>query len=297
MKIDIMMPFYGDVEQFKLAVESVRAQVDPGWRLTIIDDRYPSEEPERFVRGLADERIVYVRNEVNLGISGNFQRSIDLAEADYTVIMGCDDIMLPGYVGRVRALVSQFPQAAYLQPGVATIDDAGRRTLPLGDRVKAHYRPSGAKPIELGGETLATSLLRGNWTYFPSLCWRTEVLRAHGFRKDYSIVLDLALQLAIVESGGSLVLDDEVVFEYRRHAASASSWAGSGSVRFSEESALFVETAARARALGWHRAARTARAHVSSRLNALVQLPSALAAREWSGASGIVKHVFGGSRA
>lgn len=292
-----MMPFYGDVAQFRLAVESVRAQTDPDWRLVIIDDRYPDEEPARFVASLADERIHYIRNEENLGISGNFQRSIDLAEAEYAVIMGCDDIMLPGYVERIRELIGRFPDAAYLQPGVATIDDTGRRVLPLGDRVKRYYRPKGPTPVELRGEDLALSLLRGNWTYFPSLCWKSEVLRQHGFRKDYAIVLDLALQLSIVTSGGSLVLDNDVVFEYRRHAASASSWAGSGSTRFAEESALFAETSDRMLTMGWRRGARAARAHVSSRLNALSQLPGALGAREWGGVAGIVRHATGGKRA
>lgn len=292
MTIDIMMPFYGDVTQLMLAVRSVQAQSDPGWRLVVIDDRYPSDEPERLVAGLDDSRIQYLRNDENLGISGNFQRSIDLARAEFTVIMGCDDIMLPGYVRRLKHLIAEFPGATYFQPGVATIDDAGRRTRPLGDRVKDYYRPGGRLPLELHGENLAASLLRGNWTYFPSLCWRTAVLRTHGFRPEYRIVLDLALQLEIIEAGGSLVLDDEVVFEYRRHA-SASSWSGSGNQRFDEERGLFRATAAVLASKGWSRAASAARRHTSSRLNALAQLPSAVAHRQWAGVAGILRHATG----
>lgn len=285
-----MMPFYGDVEKFTLAVESVQRQTG-AWRLVVIDDRYPSDQPRRFVEGLGDPRISYVLNPVNLGISGNFRRSVELATADLTTIMGCDDIMLPGYVDRMTELASQFPEAAYLQPGVATIDDSGARVRPLGDRVKDAARPRGSRPRLLHGQALATSLLRGNWTYFPSLCWRTEVVQRHQFREDFEIVLDLALQLSIIESGGGLVLDDEVVFEYRRHAASASSWAGSGAIRFAEEKRLFAETAARASALGWVRAARAARLHATSRLNAAAQLPAAVAARDGQGIRSLLAHI------
>ena len=36
-----MMPFYGDVEQFKRAVTSVLEQSDPDFRLVVVDDGYP----------------------------------------------------------------------------------------------------------------------------------------------------------------------------------------------------------------------------------------------------------------
>ncbi|SOE45840.1 Glycosyl transferase family 2 [Salinibacterium xinjiangense] len=286
-----MMPFYGDVAQFILAVDSVRSQRGE-WRLVILDDVYPDAEPRRYVEALADPRIVYVVNERNLGISGNFQRSIELAEAEFTVIMGCDDIMLSGYVIRMTALISQFPDAAYFQPGVATIDDNGIRSSPLGDRVKSLFRPKGKHPARLSGEKLAASLLQGNWTYFPSLCWRTDVLAAHGFREEFRIVLDLALQLSIIEDGGVLVLDDTVVFEYRRHSASASSWAGSGSGRFKEEKELFRQTAETMRSKGWNKASRAARVHLTSRLNALTQLPGAIVGRESEAVKSLSSHAF-----
>lgn len=293
MTIDIMMPFYGDVGHFKAAVHSVQNQDDPSWRLVVIDDRYPDPEPRRFIENLADERIHYVLNPTNLGVSGNFQRSIDLADSEFVVIMGCDDVMLPGYISRMRALTIEHPRASYFQCGVAIIDDHGVHAMPLADRVKARFRPSLQTPIEISGENLATSLLRGNWTYFPSLCWRRSTLQEHGFRRDFQTVLDLALQLSIISSGGVLVLDDEVTFEYRRHRASASSWSGSGSSRFAEEATLFAEAADRMRSLGWHRAARTARAHWSSRLNAITQLPSAVRAGDMDGVRALLRHIAG----
>ena len=287
-----MMPFYGSVEQLKIAVESVRVQAGE-WRLVVLDDCYPSDEQSRYFEALHDPRVEYLVNELNLGISGNFRRCVELATSDYTVIMGCDDVMLPGYIQRLTELATEFPDADYLQPGVATIDANGRRSRPLADRVKAAYRPRGAMPQRLRGERLAASLLRGNWTYFPSLCWKTTVLRAHGFRPDYDIVLDLALQLEIAERGGTLVVDDQVVFEYRRHRASASSWTGSDDKRFVEERTFFVESAARMRALGWRAALRAARFQLSSRLNAASQLPGAIARRDRRGIRALSRHIVG----
>lgn len=287
-----MMPFYGDVQQLKIAVQSVLAQTGD-WRLVVIDDRYPGDEQAAYFREIGDARVEYLVNDTNLGISGNFQRSIDLAHAEHVVIMGCDDVMLPGYVEHLSALIEQYPDADYYQPGVVTIDSNGNRTRPLADRVKAAYRPRGSMPQRLAGQQLAVSLLRGNWTYFPSLCWKRSALLKHGFRKEYEIVLDLALQLEIAEDDGVLVVDDVVVFEYRRHRASASAWNGSDDRRFAEERAFFLETAARLRARGWNVAARTARAHLSSRLNAASQVPRAVLRGDRRGLSALAAHVAG----
>jgi glycosyltransferase involved in cell wall biosynthesis len=292
--LDILMPFYGRVDQFRIAVDSVRAQTDPDWRLLIVDDVYPDLSAGEWARQLADPRVTYVRNDHNLGVSGNFNLCISLIENEFAVIMGCDDVMRPGYVARVAQLRSQFSDADLLQPGVAVIDQNGEPSLPLADRVKTLLQPSGPHPRVLAAEELAASLLRGNWCYFPSLCWRSERLREFGFREDRGVVQDLTLIMQIVFSGGSLVLDDEVVFDYRRHAASVSSQGGVDGSKFAEERDVFYEAADRCEELGWHRAARIARRHVPSRLNALSEMPAAMRSGDSDGRRALLRHAFGG---
>jgi GT2 family glycosyltransferase len=292
--IDIMMPFYGDPQLFRDAVESVRAQTDPDWRLVVIDDVYPDPEPGRWVSGLGDERIEYVRNEVNLGVSGNFSKAVDLVRSDHFVLMGCDDLLEPGYVEAVRTAIARHPDAAYLQPGVTVIADDGTPSLPLADRVKGWYAPTVHEPVELTGERLAVSLLRGNWTYFPSICWTTEAVRRHGFDPDFDVVLDLALQLDIALDGGTLVVLPDRLFRYRRHAASVSSFTASDGTRFDEERAFFLDIKRRLRQHGWRRAARVAGAHWSSRLNAATKLPGAVVKRDGAGLRALTRHLVRG---
>ena len=94
--IDVMLPFWGSADLLRVAVDSVLAQDDPHWRLTVIDDAYPDPAAAAWVADIADERVLFMRNEENLGVSGSFQLCLDLAEADWVVIFGCDDRMLPG---------------------------------------------------------------------------------------------------------------------------------------------------------------------------------------------------------
>ncbi|GAA2242064.1 glycosyltransferase [Herbiconiux moechotypicola] len=293
MTLDIMMPFWGRPDHLREAVQSVLAQSDPDWRLVVVDDVYPDTEPGRWVQSLGDPRIRYLRNAENLGVGGNFRECVRLAEHERVVLMGCDDRMLPGFVGRVRSLVDAHPGAAIVQPGVEVIDAAGAVHRPLADRVKGMVRFGGSGAREFSGERLLTSLLHGNWAYFPSLVWRRDDLVRFGFRPGFEVVQDLALIVDVVLAGGSLLLDDETVFQYRRHAGSVSALTGPDATKFGEESALFAEVTARTAAAGWGRASRAARLHLTSRLNALTELPAALRAGDPVARRALLRHALG----
>ena len=293
MTLHIMLPFYGRFDHFRLAVESVLAQSDADWTLTIVDDVYPDLAPGEWAVALGDPRIRYLRNEQNLGVSKNYLRCVSLMEGEYSVMFGCDDVMLPGYVARAKELIAQFPGAAVIQPGVEVIDEDGRVYLPLVDRIKALYRFRGRGARQYAGERLAANLLRGNWTYFPALIWRVDLLRKHGFHGELDVVQDLIMLLDIAADDGSFVLDDRVVFQYRRHHASVSSAMAADGSRFAQERQLFDEQAARFDAMGWRKAARAARVHLSSKLNALTRLPVAIRARNGRGIRALLTHAVG----
>lgn len=289
----ILLPFWGRPDHFRLAVESVLAQTDENWRLTVVDDVYPDEAPGQWVQSLGDARIDYVRNPVNLGVSKNYLECVSRMTGEYSMLLGCDDRLLPGFLSRVRYLIETHPGVAIVQPGAEVIDADGTVVRPLVDRTKALLRPRTRGPIVLQGETLAHSLLRGNWTYFPSLVWQVDLLRRFGFDPDLDVVQDLIMLLDITADGGSMVLDDEVQFQYRRHGTSVSSATAVDGSRFRQERALFDAQRERFAALGWRRAASAARWHWFSRFNAVTRLPAAVAQRNGAGVRALTVHAFG----
>lgn len=292
-EIDVLLPFYGDVGYLQLAVESVQAQRADGWRLTVVDDGYPDPSVAEWFAGLDDPRVRYHRNRENLGANGNYRHALSMAEADYVVVMGADDLMLPGYVGLVRDVVAAHPGVAVIQPGVRVVDEEGRTVNPLVDRVKRALRPAvpgGA--VTLAGESLARSLLRANWTYFPSLCWHRATIADVGFRPGLDVVQDLALLLDVASAGESMVLVDDVVFAYRRHSGSDSAVRALAGSRFDEERRFFRTAAAESQERGWTSAARSARLHLTSRLNAVSLMPTAVRSGAWGPARSLLRHVF-----
>lgn len=289
--IDIMMPYYGDVAMMQDAVRSILAQSDPDWHLTVVDDGEAAGVPEWFA-ALDDTRVDYLRNPVNLGVTGNFRKCVELAKRDRMVMMGSDDLMLPDYVATVRGLEALAPGAGIVQPGVEIIDETGRVVGGgLVDATKRRiYAPKGPGPHRMRGQELAVSLLRGNWLYFPSLCWRTDAVAAVGFRPELEVIQDLDLIIKLVERGEELVAGDHVCFQYRRHSGSESAKQAVDGSRFAEARAYFLETADRLDSIGWTEAAAISRRHRSARLHALTLVPAALKQHRTDSARQLVRY-------
>lgn len=294
MTIDVMLPYYGDVAMMKAAVDSVLAQNDTDFRLTIVDDGYPDDSlPGYFDQLVAnDARVRYFRNAENLGANGNYKKCITLVEHEIVVIMGADDVMLPNYVGTVRKAFED-PAVSIVQPGVEVIDENGAVYRPLGDLVKTLLRTNlvgRSNEAVVSGEDVAASLLVGDWLYFPSVAWRAEAVKMHDFRPQYNVVQDLALAIDIILHGGRMSVLDTVCFQYRRHRESDSSVRALDGRRFAEERAFFDECVRDFQAKGWNRAARSARWHLTSRLNAVSLTPKVVAKGMWPGLRKLVAH-------
>lgn len=292
--LDIFVPYWGDPDYMRLTIESVLAQTDSRWFLTVIDDAYPDPTIEQFVAGIADPRITYVKKPENEGITASFRTSVRLATQDLLAVVGCDDVLFPNYVETILQAHEAHPDADIIQPGVQVIDAAGRPVDTLADTVKQKLlRPKSSQPILLSGEKLATSLLHGDWLYWPSLTFRTASIRTVEFRDEFLIIQDLALIMDMILQGSSLLVVPTESFAYRRHAESASSTLILGGSRFSGEREYFALAASLAHIRGWRKAEIAARLRLTSRAHALALLPAILKNRDGSGFRLMIRHGLG----
>jgi len=291
MTLQIFVPFWGDPDLLFETIDSVLAQRNPDWELTIIDDCYPDESVPVRMSAYSDERISYVRNETNLGITENYREAIRRASSEYITILGCDDLIHPNYVDVITDAIRRHPAADVVQPGVKVIDEHGKTIRPLADRIKKSVlTPRGGETI-LTGEAMAASLLRGDWLYWPSLTFRTETLRRIDFREGLPIIQDLALLVDIALDGGSLVYTPPLAFSYRRHGSSASQKTLLDGRRFRDERAYYATARSLAAANGWHRTARVARMRLMGRLHAITELPGVLRHGNGAGIKSTLAHI------
>lgn len=267
--VDILLPYWGDLELAKKTVESIIAQTNDNWRLLIFDDCYPSKAPQKYFESIDDSRVSYYRHPKNLGITKNFNYALAHAEAEFCMLIGCDDVLLPNYI---ELSLARMGGADFYQPPVQIIDAEGKDHFPLADRIKYLIAPS--KPGIYKGEQLATSLCHGNWLYFPSILWRTSTIKKYLFNTQYSIVEDLDLELRMIIDGATLYLDKgRPTFQYRRFSDSLSSKERRrGGVRFNEEATVYKKFSLKFASIGWHRAKRAAAIRATSRIHEIMSL-------------------------
>jgi glycosyltransferase involved in cell wall biosynthesis len=287
--LHVLIPVYGRPELLSQTLESVRGLVGSGVPVTVVDDASPDDDVEELVA--AYPGIEYTRNDVNLGVAGNFNHCAERSIGDYTVLLGSDDLLLDSYAQVVRRLVSSYARPAMAMPSVRVVDGHGRPARPLADRAKGWVAPRGTERL-LTGESLARSLLLGNWLYFPAIAWRTDLLRAFPFSPEQRSAMDLDVELRLVFAGHGLAWSPEVAACYRRHDQSVSFTEAAQGARFAEERAISRWAAQQTAARGWGAAARAARLRPLSRLHAVsVAIPRTL--RSPAGSGSLWAHALG----
>lgn len=252
--ITFSIPYYSGIDYLARAIESVLAQDEDGWDAVVADD---SSEPgvEELVRRAGRGRVRYVKNPRNLGIDGNFNRGIDLAETDLVTLLHADDELMPGYARTMRQAAARYPQAAAIFCRAEIIGPHSEAWFSLADYVKRFINPAQRAEFVLAGEPGLRALLRANFIMAPTLCFRKSVLGARRFPYGYKFVLDWELTTSLLLDGDTLVGIPEACYRYRRHFENATEKLTKTQQRFREESEFYDRMRDKTRARGWDRCA------------------------------------------
>jgi glycosyltransferase involved in cell wall biosynthesis len=261
------IPFYSGMRYLPRALDSVRAQTDPNWRALVCDDG-DTDGVEALVRGYGDERIRYFKNARNLGMAGNWNRCLELADSDLVTLLHDDDQLLPTYCALMRAAAASAPAAAAFFCRARVIDSTSAPKFSFPDAYKRLINPA-LRRASLTGEPGLRALLRGNFITCPTLCYRRSSLGEIRFDARWKFVLDLDLTVRLIVDGKELIGLPEVAYLYRRHDANATVGYTRTLFRFREESEMYDQLHEIAVARGWRACARMAREKRIIKLNLL----------------------------
>jgi glycosyltransferase involved in cell wall biosynthesis len=272
LRVCITLPFFSNLEYLDIAVRSLLAQTESDWTAIVVDDASPESGAAEVVARLDDPRVRFLRNDHNLGISGNFNRCLELGseQADLVAVLHADDMLEPEYVATMRRVHATFPHATCIAPMVSVIGSSGRANRTLGDSVK-HFLTPRSLPATFAGDDGLAKLMHGLFFYCPAVSYRVERLSGLRFDDRWRQVMDLDFYARVLLTGGSIVCVPDRVYRYRRHEATMTAQNSRSLVRLEEEVSVSREVGAEAERRGWHRAARAARLRATIRLNGLLQ--------------------------
>jgi glycosyltransferase involved in cell wall biosynthesis len=161
-------------------------------------------------------RVRYSRNEADLGLAGNFNRTIELSGSPYVVIAGDDDLYEPTFVSRLAARLDAQPRIALVACALDVIneDDCFVRS------VDQSYL---LEPLASPRQNAIHMLWRGYGNLMTGMFRREMLIRTMGFAlpyRNYWDAMDLVF-LFDVALAGDVVWTPEILIHKRRGGVSA----------------------------------------------------------------------------
>jgi glycosyltransferase involved in cell wall biosynthesis len=231
--VDVVIPCYNYALFLPQCVRSVLSQGMDDIRVIIIDNASTDNSVE-VARQIAkeDSRIELVCHEKNLGPHASFNEAIDLARADYFMILCADDVLTEGSLRHAVELLDRSPQATFALGAEAKTSAEGdfeavmrSADWKISDGVNFIERCCRSLGFDwgLGAILVHTSTQKMVGHYRASL----------PYTDDLEMILRLGRTGAVVELEGALCVR-------REHSSQMSnSWFSSEFVRLREREAAF----------------------------------------------------------
>lgn len=113
--LTIIIPVYDHpIELMKRALNSALNQkYNYQIQILVIDDyaqRTEMSEFELYIKYLNDERVIYYKNERNLGVFGNWNRGIELSESEWITILHTDDFFRDNFLQTMKNIIDMHPE-------------------------------------------------------------------------------------------------------------------------------------------------------------------------------------------
>lgn len=112
--ITIAIPTYKRHQLLREAIDSAinQTNIPCEYEIIVVDNEVEFEsgvysETEEIVKRYNDERLLYYRNNDNLGMFGNWNRCIELARGEWVSFLHDDDIIIPDYLEKVYKLLKR----------------------------------------------------------------------------------------------------------------------------------------------------------------------------------------------
>jgi glycosyltransferase involved in cell wall biosynthesis len=205
--VDVVIPNYNYAHLLPECVGSIQAQPISALRIVIIDNASQDDSiavAERLAA--SDSRIEIVRHDRNIGPHGSFNHAVDLASADYFMILCADDLLVPGALARAVAALTGEPEASCVigsykkaSPADAKIAAPSKRTgwaTTPGDRFISRCCRTSGRGFSPHAILARTSVQKKVGHYRPSL----------PFMDDLEVLLRLARYGAVIELETPLAL-------------------------------------------------------------------------------------------
>jgi len=215
-RISVCIPTYNGAKYLAEAIESVLNQTLTDFELLIVDDR-STDETEAVVKSFTDKRIKHFKNQIRLGLVGNWNRCIELARGQYVCVFHQDDVMIRENLEEKVQLLDKNPTVGMVHSNVHQIGAGGELISEYW-----YFRPEPEdEGVHTGLDYLRRLLTGTNIVCCPGVVVRRECFETLGGfdgRLPFTADWEMWMRIAAFYDVGYLV---KALVRYRRHEANA----------------------------------------------------------------------------
>ncbi|MDQ0428874.1 glycosyltransferase involved in cell wall biosynthesis [Planomicrobium stackebrandtii] len=133
-KVSVIIPTYNRAELLKKAVKSLESQSHQNIEIIIIDD-FSTDDTAQVVEKMNDDRIVYLKHDINKGGSEARNTGIKRATGRFIGFLDSDDQWLPDKLEKQLQLFKDQPDVGVIYTGVQVVNENNQPTRKI---VPAH---------------------------------------------------------------------------------------------------------------------------------------------------------------
>lgn len=113
-KVSVVIPTYNYAHILDVTIQSVLDQTFTDFELIIVDNCSKDNTVEVVQKYLTDPRVSFYRNSSNLGLTGNWNRCLELAKGEYIKYLCADDKFHPQILERYVPIMDAHPNVSII---------------------------------------------------------------------------------------------------------------------------------------------------------------------------------------
>lgn len=192
-RITVLMPVYNAERHLREAIDSILAQSFKPFEFLIIDDG-STDRSASIIASYRDERIRFLRNETNMGISATLNKGIALSSCELIARMDADDVSHPQRLQKQFGFMKRNPECALLSTWARVVNEAGKFVRLERYRSNFYYY----------------NLTFECWIYHPTVMFRKSAVEEVGmysmpYSEDYDLFWKMSTHFRIANLCEALV--------------------------------------------------------------------------------------------
>lgn len=210
-KVSVLIPVFNAERFIADTITAVLAQTYTDFELILLDDASTDKTAE-IVKSFTDERIVYVRNTENLGISANRNKLISMARGEYIAVLDHDDICLPKRLEMQTGFLDKHQDIAMIG---SWFELSCPKTSSLWRRIITNLGWVWCHPLHPSWD----DLWKGNVMMHPTIMYRRKIFTDLGinYRAEYSPAEDYDLVRQAMEHNLQIANLPQILLKYNLH--------------------------------------------------------------------------------